>query len=60
VLDVYREHDAKGEGLADQVYEMLRNRLAQDDLDEAIKKGTKAWEGVDSTKFVEELRGEPE
>jgi hypothetical protein len=29
VLDVYREHDAKGEGFADQVYEMLHNRLAQ-------------------------------
>ena len=29
VLDVYREHDAKGEGFADQVYEMLRNRLVQ-------------------------------
>jgi hypothetical protein len=31
-----------------------------DDLDEAIKKGTKAWEGVDSTQWVEELRGGPE
>jgi hypothetical protein len=31
-----------------------------DDLDEAIKKGTKAWEGVDPTEWVEELRGGPE
>jgi hypothetical protein len=39
----------------------LRDRLAQyDDLDHAIAKGTKAWEGVDPTKFVEELRGESE
>jgi hypothetical protein len=32
---------------------------ALDDLEKAIEKGTKAWKGVDSTKWVEELRGEP-
>jgi hypothetical protein len=29
VVDIYREHDAKGEGFADQVYVLLRDRLAQ-------------------------------
>jgi hypothetical protein len=38
----------------------LRQALAQPDTDlqEAIKKGTKAWAGVDPTKWVEELRGD--
>jgi hypothetical protein len=43
-----------------EVMNALEERLAQYELDEAIRKGTKAWEGVDSTKFVEELRGEPD
>jgi hypothetical protein len=37
----------------------LRQALAQpdNDLKEAIKKGTKAWAGIDPTKWVDELRG---
>ena len=40
----------------------LRQALAQPDtdLDEAIKRGTKAWADVDPTKWVDGLRGEPE
>jgi hypothetical protein len=38
----------------------LRQALAQPDTDlqEAIKKGTKAWAGADPTKWVDELRGD--
>jgi hypothetical protein len=37
----------------------LRHALAEsdNDLKEAIKKGTKAWAGIDPTKWVDELRG---
>ena len=63
-LDVLENHTAikhpQQIAYRDGAIKALRDRLAQDDLDEAIAKGTKAWEGVDPTKFVEELRGDPE
>jgi hypothetical protein len=44
----------------DDATQALRQALAQPDTDlqEAIKKGTKAWAGSDPTKWVDELRGD--
>jgi len=36
----------------------LRGRIAELELKEMIVKGTKAWKDVDSTQWVEDLRGE--
>jgi hypothetical protein len=60
-LEVLEYIDWKDQTLwQDETKEALRQALAQPDTDlqESIKKGTKAWAGVDPTKWVEELRGD--
>lgn len=62
-LEVMEHNRANGTPNMGAAIEALRQALAQpegDELEQAIKKGTKAWAGVDSTKWVDELRGSAE
>jgi len=57
LLQALRDRLAQWKALDRMVAENERLGL-YDDLDEAIKKGTKAWAGVDPTEYVENLRGD--
>jgi hypothetical protein len=67
-LEVMEYNRAKGTPNMGAAIEALRQALAMErfsevnqEIEEAIKKGTKAWADVpDATKWVDELRGEPE
>ena len=56
LLEELEEHADVGYGNK-ELLKILRLRVAEGELQKAIEKGTKAWEDVNPTQFVEELRG---